>query len=171
MPAPRKTHSQAAVRLSRCLPKTSPLAFSSPHRPRHGRIQNSPNPPTTTTPHSNPIGGRVRRKRQRLRSNDSIESDPAKHHLRPSPKLSCRGTPDRDLTLDRINVGILDDAILRSRLFRNPDMYRECLSRSGLQKGAHQRLSSESPFHTTGLNFMAKNLLFSQPLAKRWKHC
>jgi len=86
-PAPRKTHSQAAVRLSRCLPKTSPLAFSSPHTPRHGRIQNSPNPPKTTTPHSNPIGGRVRRKRQRLRSNDSIESDPANQRSSSHPNV------------------------------------------------------------------------------------
>jgi hypothetical protein len=54
-----------------------------PHRPRYSSIQNSPNPPK---PHSNTIGGRVRRKRPRLHSNDPIESDPPNSYSSSHPK-------------------------------------------------------------------------------------
>jgi hypothetical protein len=98
------------------------------HAKDSGRGPCSPNTSGPYTTHIIPIA-RVRRKRQRLHSNGSIESDPANHHPRPSSTFSRRVTPDRDLTSGRIYSPITCGKGCYQQLFRDTHLICHCPGR------------------------------------------
>src|SRR4029077_3212777 len=116
--------------------KSSRVVFPNPTGNATTPLRDVRPPPRS---HTNPIAGRVRRKRQRLHSNDSIESDPANQWP------SATRTPSRRVTPDRVLTFVATHPERRFRIARPPVVtrFKPFIAELALTKTASAGLSHE----------------------------